>query len=116
MLLLCTRPVIESRELSKPTYSWKCRRLTNSKQMSEGRERDSAETGARELEKPALDLSIAKAFVAGVILANLGKGLLLGFLVGALGGSYVQQNVTGVPDIAKTWRELKRKWRDTGKK
>lgn len=85
--------------------------------MSGGRERDSAETtGARELEKPALDLSLAKAFVAGVILANLGKGLLLGFLVGTLGGSYVQQNVTGVPDVAKTWRELKRKWRETGKK
>ena len=61
-------------------------------------------------EKPELQTGVLKAFVAGVVLANLSKNLLLGFVVGGLGGAYLQQNFSKIPDLKATWRDLKRRW------
>ena len=67
--------------------------------------------------KPVLEPSVIKAFVAGIIVGSLNKNVLLGFLIGALGGVYVQQNVLGIPDVVDTWRKLVEKWKSTsGKK
>ena len=66
--------------------------------------------------KPILDTSVLKAFVAGVIAGNLNKGLVLGFALGAVGGVYVQQNLSGVPDVRETWRALVQRWKEAGGK
>lgn len=63
--------------------------------------------------KPVLDTSVLKAFVAGVVVASLNKNLLLGFVIGALGGTYIQQNFSGVPDVVDTWRSLVARWRSS---
>ena len=65
--------------------------------------------------KPMLDLGMIKAFLAGVVLANLNKGVLLGFVAGAIGGVYLQQNAAGIPDVKETWRELIRRWNSSRK-
>lgn len=66
--------------------------------------------------KPILDTSVLKAFVAGIIAGNLNKGLVLGFAIGAVGGVYVQQNLSGVPDVRETWRRLVQRWKEAGGK
>ena len=66
--------------------------------------------------KPILDTSVLKAFVAGIIAGNLNKGLVLGFAIGAVGGVYVQQNLSGVPDVRETWRRLVQRWKESGGK
>ena len=77
-----------------------------------------AERGERKdvEKKPILDASVFKAFVAGVVAGNLNKGLLLGFLIGAVGGTYIQQNFAGVPDVMDVWRDFVERWRKTGGK
>ena len=64
----------------------------------------------REL-KPMLEPGVLKAFVAGLVVGNLNKGLVLGFLLGAMGGVYVQQNFTQVPNVREVWLDLKSRWK-----
>lgn len=61
--------------------------------------------------KPMLEPGVIKAFVAGLVVGNLNKRMMMGFLVGAIGGIYVQQNIAGVPDVARTVRDLMERWR-----
>ena len=65
--------------------------------------------------KPMLEPGIIKAFVAGLVVGNLNKGMMIGFLVGALGGIYIQQNIVGVPNVTKTWRDLMERWKRSEK-
>ena len=66
-------------------------------------------TNGREL-KPMVSPRVVQAFVAGLIVGNLNKALLLGFTIGAVGGAFIQQNFPGVPDIVNTWKDLKKRW------
>ena len=61
--------------------------------------------------KPVLEPGVLKAFVAGLVVGNLNKGLVLGFLLGSLGGVYVQQNFLKIPDVRGTWQDLKARWK-----
>lgn len=64
-----------------------------------------------ERQKPLLEPNVIKAFVAGLVLGNVNKRLLLGFLIGAAGGVFVQQSYgAGVPDVKRTWGDLKSRW------
>ncbi len=54
-----------------------------------------------------------KAFVAGLVIGNVNKGLLLGFGLGVLGGVLLQQNTAGLPDVTNTWKDIKRRWNKT---
>ncbi len=61
--------------------------------------------------KPVLEPGVIKAFVAGILVGNVNKGVLLGFAIGALAGMYVQQNFPGdVPDIVQSWKDLRQRW------
>ena len=66
--------------------------------------------------RPMLEPGVIKAFVAGLVIGNLNKGMMMGFLIGALGGVYLQQNVAGVPNVAQSWRELMQRWNNSGKR
>jgi hypothetical protein len=66
--------------------------------------------------RPMLEPGVIKAFVAGLVVGNLNKGMMMGFLIGALGGVYLQQNIAGVPNVTQSWRELMKKWNNTGKR
>ena len=62
--------------------------------------------------RPVLEPAVLKAFVAGVVVGNLNKGLVFGFLLGAVGGVYIQQNfMRQVPDVRATWQDLKSRWK-----
>lgn len=63
--------------------------------------------------KPFIEPATIKAFVAGLVIGNINKGLLLGFSLGALGGIFVQQNFTGVPDLTNLWRDIMNRWTRT---
>lgn len=67
-------------------------------------------------DKPELQTGVLKAFVAGVVLANLSKNLLLGFVIGGLAGAYLQQNFSRIPDLKTTWRDLKRRWEQSNRR
>lgn len=54
-----------------------------------------------------------KAFVAGLVIGNVNKSLLLGYSLGVLGGVLVQQNL-GAPDVARMLKDLKKRWKRTG--
>ena len=60
---------------------------------------------------PVLEAGVLKAFVAGLVVGNLNKGLVLGFLLGSLGGLYIQQNFSKIPDVRGAWLDLKARWR-----
>lgn len=64
----------------------------------------------REL-KPVLEPGVLKAFVAGLVVGNLNKGLVLGFLLGTMGGVYIQQNFSKIPDVRRAWLDLKDRWK-----
>ena len=66
--------------------------------------------GEREL-RPVLEPGVLKAFVAGLVVGNLNKGLVLGFFLGVMGGVYIQQNFTQVPDVRGVWMDLKNRWK-----
>ncbi len=73
-------------------------------------QRATNEVGTRDL-KPLFEPGVIKAFVAGVVLGNMNMGVLAGFTVGALVGTYIQQNFPGsVPDIGRVWEDVKRRW------
>ena len=60
--------------------------------------------------RPVLEPGVLKAFVVGLVVGNLNKGLVLGFLLGAMGGVYAQQNFTQVPDVKSVWHDFKARW------
>lgn len=64
--------------------------------------------------KPMLEPGVIKSFVAGLVVGNLNKGMMMGFVIGALGGIYIQQNIAGVPNVSEAWRELAERWKRTG--
>lgn len=66
--------------------------------------------GERKL-RPVLEPGVLKAFVAGLVVGNLNKGLVLGFFLGVMGGVYIQQNFTRVPDVRGVWMDLKTRWK-----
>ena len=81
---------------------------------------DSAGSGVPESSKDerlksVIEPSTIKAFVAGIVIGNLSKNLLLGFTVGAVGGIFIQQNFAGVPDVRNFWRDLLNRWNKTNK-
>lgn len=56
-----------------------------------------------------------KAFVAGLVIGNINKSLLLGFTLGVIGGVFVQQNYSGaVPDVVNTCKDFIKRWGKTG--
>jgi len=63
--------------------------------------------------KPFIEPSTIKAFVAGLVIGNINKGLLLGFTIGTLGGIFMQQNFTGIPDVSRFWKDLISRWNRT---
>ena len=65
--------------------------------------------------RPVLEPGVIKAFAAGLVIGNLNKGMLFGFLIGAVGGVYVQQNLVGIPNVIATWNDLKKKWQNSSK-
>ena len=75
-----------------------------------GSGRDSSGASEREL-KPVLEAGVLKAFVVGLVVGNLNKGLILGFLLGTVGGVYIQQNFARVPDVRAAWLDIKSRWR-----
>lgn len=64
----------------------------------------------REL-RPVLEPGVLKAFVAGLVMGNLNKGLVLGFILGTMGGVYIQQNFVNIPDVRRAWMDLKNRWK-----
>lgn len=64
----------------------------------------------REL-RPVLEPGVLKAFVAGLVMGNLNKGLVLGFILGTMGGVYIQQNFVNIPDVRRAWVDLKNRWK-----
>lgn len=66
--------------------------------------------------RPMLEPGVIKAFVAGLVVGNLNKGMMMGFLIGALGGVFLQQNIAGVPNVTQTWRDLMQRWNNSGKR
>lgn len=65
-------------------------------------------------ERPKLQTSLVGAFVAGVAVANFNKNLLLGFVIGALAGTYVEQTFPGqFPSVRQFWFDIKQKWKDS---
>lgn len=72
------------------------------------------ESGGERL-KTVVSPSTVKAFVAGLVLGNINKGLLLGLTVGVLGGVFVQQSFgRSVPNMANTWKDFMKRWKNTG--
>ena len=67
-------------------------------------------------EKKEISASLFKGFAAGVILSHINKNLILGLVVGTLGGCYIQQNYSGMPDVSKTAKEWLNTIRDAMKK
>ena len=64
--------------------------------------------------RPTLQPNVIGAFVAGVVMANFNKNLLLGFVIGALAGSYAEQSLPGqLPDVRRFWFDLKQRWQDS---
>ena len=64
--------------------------------------------------RPVLQPSVVTAFIAGVVLANFNKNLLMGFVVGGLVGAYAEQSFPKqFPNIKHLWRDIKRKWTES---
>ena len=78
---------------------------------------DREENGVeRDKRKPLLEPGVIKAFAAGMVIGNLNKHVMLGFLVGLAGGVFVQQNYSSVPDVRDTWRDFCHRVRESKKK
>ena len=75
---------------------------------------DDHSTGQDERKKLSVGMPMVKAFFAGILVSHLNKNLILGFLIGGLVGVYAQQNLSGVPDVAETWKDFKRRFRGSG--
>ena len=75
---------------------------------------DGGDTGDSGRLKTVIEPSTLKALVAGIVIGNLNKGMLLGFTLGAVGGVFIQQNFAGVPDLEKSWKDLLHRWNKTG--
>ena len=82
---------------------------------SEGKDKDvSSKLTTREIQEPLLQPAVVTAFIAGIVLANLNKNLLLGYLLGGLTGTYIQQTYPyHIPNVKDTWSDIKRKWSQT---
>ena len=70
-------------------------------------------SGKRELKKSVFDLTVAKAFLAGVLVAHLSKNLVLGFIIGSASGVYCQQNYSNIPDVTRTWQDFLKRFRSS---
>ena len=79
--------------------------------MSSGAGEDEGGGGGERKLRPVLGPAVLKAFVAGLVVGNMNKGLVLGFLLGAVGGVYIQQNFTQVPDVRGAWLDLMSRWK-----
>lgn len=75
---------------------------------------DGEGSGKNERVRTVVAPATIKAFLAGLVLGNINKRLLLGFTLGVIGGVFVQQNFGGVPDVAITWKDLMKRWNKTG--
>ena len=64
--------------------------------------------------KTVVSPATIKAFVAGLVLGNINKGLLLGLTFGVIGGVFVQQNFSGIPNVNNAWKEVLKRWKNTG--
>ena len=95
---------------------WK-HRWWKSAYLSDGNENSDMPTSQQmEKKKTVFDPLVLKAFLAGVVLSHLSKNLVLGLAVGALSGVYIQQNYSGVPHVASTWKEFLKKLEESGPK
>ena len=74
---------------------------------------DEPETSSNN-KRTVVEPATVKAFIAGLLIGNLNKAVLLGFTIGTLGGIFIQQNVAGVPNITQTWKDLLHRWKRTG--
>ena len=64
-------------------------------------------------ERPKLQANVLGAFVAGVVLANFNKNLVLGLVIGTLAGAYAEQSLPGqFPNVRQFWYDLKQRWKD----
>lgn len=79
-----------------------------------GTDGDDQPVGQDEKKKLTVGFPMVKAFFAGVVVSHLNKNLILGFVLGGLVGIYVHQNFSGVPDVAETWRDFRRRFRGSG--
>ena len=70
----------------------------------------------KEALKPMLEPGVLKAFVAGLVIGNLNKQLLFGFVVGGLLGAYLHQNQHGVPNVKETWKDFVQRWNNSFRK
>lgn len=61
-----------------------------------------ADASQNSTNKKEISGSFIKGFASGVFLSHINKNLILGLLIGALAGCYVQQNYAGIPDVSKT--------------
>ena len=58
--------------------------------------------------RPKLQTNVVSAFIAGVVLANFNKNLILGVVVDTLAGAYAEQTFPGYfPNMKQFWLDLK---------
>ena len=83
--------------------------------LSDGKEHSDI---SHEVEKKKLlfDPTVVKAFLAGVVISHLSKNLVVGLLAGTLSGIFVQQNISGVPNVTESWKEFLKRFEDTRSK
>ena len=78
---------------------------------------DGQSSGNSESKKPlTVGLPMVKGFIAGIVFSHLNKNLILGFLLGGLAGVYAQQNFSGLPDVAETFRDFMRRFKGSRSK
>lgn len=71
------------------------------------------EYGSSAQKKEVLGTSFLKGFAAGIIVSHINKTLVVGLLVGAAAGIYVEQNYKELrlPNVADEFRRLRDKLR-----
>ena len=65
--------------------------------------------------KSVLSPNVVTAFLAGLLMGNLNKNLVLGFLVGGIAATIFEQNrrTGNLPNVCDVWQNLRSKWRET---
>ena len=59
------------------------------------------------------NLSLVKGFIAGVIFSHINKVFVLSAVVGVAGGMWVEQNISGVPNVKQVTSEWIRTFKKT---